>query len=270
MADPRMKEINPDTPPLDDAARAEIAALAARQNRAQGVLMKLIGAIGSQMENGLRVIPGPIRTRIDDIARAALLQSYHLAAQSRSQGALNRALRSDRAHQLAATMSGALGGAGGLATAAAEIPIATTMIFRAVQSVAETYGEDPNSDETRIEVLRVFGTGAPGEDDDELDTAFLGARLSLTGPAIHAMIGKIAPRFATVLSQKLATQAVPLLGAAAGAGTNYAFLRYYTEIAHVHFGLRALARTYGEDTITDAFHAAAQIGTPPPVNRAAS
>jgi hypothetical protein len=43
------------------------------------------------------------------------------------------------------------------------------------------------------------------------------------------------------------------LGAAAGAGTNYTFVSYYTDIAHVHFGLRKLARTYGADQVADAF-----------------
>jgi uncharacterized protein (DUF697 family) len=44
-----------------------------------------------------------------------------------------------------------------------------------------------------------------------------------------------------VLGQKLAAQTVPVLGAAAGAATNYAYTRYYQDMAHVHFGLRRLA-----------------------------
>jgi hypothetical protein len=44
-----------------------------------------------------------------------------------------------------------------------------------------------------------------------------------------------------VLGQKLAAQTVPVLGAVAGAATNYAYTSYYQEMAHVHFGLRKLA-----------------------------
>ena len=44
-----------------------------------------------------------------------------------------------------------------------------------------------------------------------------------------------------VLSQKLAAQTVPVLGAVAGAATNYAYTSYYRDMAHVHFGLRRLA-----------------------------
>ena len=48
---------------------------------------------------------------------------------------------------------------------------------------------------------------------------------------------------------------LPLIGAVAGAGTNLAFTRYYTDMAHVHFGLRAAARTHGEDAVLGHFHA---------------
>ena len=71
---------------------------------------------------------------------------------------------------------------------------------------------------------------------------------------MNGLISRVAPRFATVLSQKLASQAVPILGAAAGAGTNYAFIDYYVAMAHVHFGLRKLARDHGDAAVTDYFH----------------
>lgn len=76
------------------------------------------------------------------------------------------------------------------------------------------------------------------------------------------MISKVAPKFAAVLTQKLASQAVPILGAAAGAGTNLAFVNYYTEVAHVHFGLRQLAREYDPDQVIEAFHAETANGQP--------
>ena len=101
--------------------------------------------------------------------------------------------------------------------------------------------------------MQVFGKGGPGDDDDGVDTTFIGARIGLSGAAVNTLIGKVAPQFAAVLGQKLAAQTVPVLGAAAGAGTNYTFVTYYTEIAHVHFGLRKLARTYGADQVADAF-----------------
>jgi hypothetical protein len=259
-----MKLANPDYPLTDDA-RTAIADLAARQRRANGLLMKAINFVGGHVEDTLKLLPKGARTQIDTAARNALQSSYDVAAKSRT-GRIGRAIQSDRMHKILSTLSGALGGLGGLPTALAELPVATTMIFRAVQGVAAQYGEDPTSPETRLQCLAVFGAGGQGPEDDGVDTAFFGARLGLTGASLNALIGKVAPRFATVLSQKLATQAVPVLGAAAGAGTNYAFTDYYVEMAHVHFGLRKLARIHGDELVSEAFMAA-NVARRMPVNQ---
>jgi hypothetical protein len=256
MDDPTitMKEINPAKPPkpLDAAARAEIARLADKQRRANGVLMSAINYVGGQVEDTLKLLPTQTRGQIDQLARAALRQSFEVAHLSRKGAGRN--LGSDRMHKILGTVSGAIGGLGGLPTALAELPVATTVIFRAVHHVAASYGEDPDAEETRVACLAVFGAGGPGTGDDGVDTAFIGARLGLSGAAVNGLISRVAPRFAAVLSQKLASQAVPILGAAAGAGTNYAFVDYYVAMAHVHFGLRKLARIHGQDAVTDHFH----------------
>lgn len=252
-----MKVVNPDVvpTPLTDAAKEDIAALALRQHKANGLLMKAVTYVGGQVEDTMRLLPKSARAQLDEAARRALVQSYDAAAKTRD-GVVGRAVQSDRMHKVMASLSGALGGAGGLPTAIAEIPVATTMIFRAVQSVAAEYGEDPTTVETRVQCLAVFGSGGPGKEDDGIDTSFFGARLGITGAAVNGLISRVAPRFATILSQKLASQAVPILGAAAGAGTNYAFMQYYVEMAHVHFGLRKLARVHGEEAVAAAFHVA--------------
>ncbi len=251
-----MKEVNPaaSPTPLDDAAKTQIAQLAHRQRAANGVLMKAINFVGGQVEDTLRVLPVVARKEIDAAARKALRHSFDVAATSRN--GVGRRVGSDRAHKIMGTVSGAIGGIGGLPTAIAEIPVATTLIFRAVHHVAIENGEVEGADETRAQCLAVFGAGGPDAEDDGVDTAFIGARLGLTGAAVNGLISKVAPRFATILSQKLASQAVPILGAAAGAGTNYAFVDYYVEMAHVHFGLRRLARTYDPDAVSDYFHIA--------------
>ncbi|NDV00369.1 EcsC family protein [Pseudoroseicyclus tamaricis] len=244
---PTMRTVNPDIP-LDDAGREEIAELARRQLAAGGILIRAVNLVGGQVEDGLKLLPKSGRAAIENAARIGLERAYHLARRARG------APKGDALHRAIGTASGALGGFGGLGTALAEVPVATTIIFRAVQGVAEEYGEDPDSEEVRLECLRVFGAGGPGAETQGIDTAFLGARMTLTGPALHKMIARVAPKFATVLTQKLATQAVPILGAFAGAGTNYAFVGYYTEMAHVHFGLRRLIRTYNEEQVLEHFH----------------
>ena len=248
--DDELRVVNP-TDPLDDQGRAEIQLLAARQRRANGVLMKAINFVGSQVEDGLKSMPAPVRTRFEAAAKKALGYSFHAAKATHGKAPLT-----DKGHTAVAAIAGAVGGVGGLPTALAELPITTTIIFRAVLSVAESYGEDPDAEDTRVECLRVFGAGGPGGEDDGIDTALIGARLGLSGAGINGLIARISPRFAAVMSQKLAGQAVPIIGAAAGAGTNYAFVRYYVEMAHVHFGLRQLCRIYDETQVVEEFHKA--------------
>lgn len=259
-----MIELNPDNPPapLTDEARDRIVALALRQRNAAGLLMKGILFVGGQVEDGMKLLPKPVRAQVESAARTALEHSYALAARSRTPNRFT-ARMGDRAHKALAALSGALGGLGGLPTALAELPVATTVIFRAVQTVAAEHGEDPLSEDTRLECLRVFGSGGPTEADEGIDASFLGARLSLSGAAVQKLIARVAPHFAAVMSQKLASQTVPILGAAAGAGTNYAFMAYYVEMAHVHFGLRALTRTHGDDAVLDLFHQVAAEGRLP-------
>jgi hypothetical protein len=139
------------------------------------------------------------------------------------------------------TSMGAVGGMGGLPTALAELPITVTVLVRAIQDVAVEQGFDPADPAVRFESVQVFGAAGPLERDDGANLGFLGSRMTVTGPALNALIARVAPRLAAVLGQKLAAQTVPILGAAAGAATNYAYTSYYQEIAHVHFGLRKLA-----------------------------
>ena len=55
------------------------------------------------------------------------------------------------------------------------------------------------------------------------------------------MVAKLAAKLAAKLVAKLAAQMVPVIGATTGALTNYAYMNYYREMAHVHFGLRRLS-----------------------------
>ncbi len=223
------------------STETEIAALARRHKRAGGVGLQLLNVLGSQAENLLERLPDRVKDRLEAATERALETAMRAAASSRSvvpdqQGWLNTALT---------TAMGAAGGAGGLPTAMAELPVTTTVLLRAIQGIAAEYGFDPADPEIAKECLAVFGSAGPLEADDGADMAFLSARVTLTGATVHGVIARVAPRLATVLGQKLAAQTIPILGAAAGAATNYAYTSYYQEMAHVHFGLKRLAEQSG-------------------------
>ena len=123
----------------------------------------------------------------------------------------------------------------------AELPVTTTLFLRAIQGAAKEQGFDPDADSVTFDCVRVLSVAGPLSFDDGADLGFYSLRMALNGGTIQGLISRVAPRLAQVLGQKLAAQTVPVLGAVAGATTNYVYAGYYQDIAHVHFGLRRLA-----------------------------
>jgi hypothetical protein len=126
-----------------------------------------------------------------------------------------------------------------------ELPVTVTILQRAILEIADEHGLDTDSDEIRAEALRIFATGGPLEEDDSTDTALLATRIAISGGTLQGLITKFAPQIASRVLAKAGAQAVPVLGAAAGASINYIFARYYQELARVQFGLLRLANETG-------------------------
>lgn len=224
-----------DPTPID--LEAEMDALARRYRAAGGVGIQVLNMIGGRAEGLLDRLPKPVRDNLDGATEEALRLAMRAAQSSRGvvgdqPGWLNIALT---------TAMGAAGGFGGLPSAMAELPVTTAVLLRAIQGAAAEHGFDPGAENVQFDCIRVLASAGPLEDDDGSDLAFIGTRLTLTGATLNGLIARVAPRLATVLGQKLATQTVPVLGAVAGAATNYAYTSYYQEMAHVHFRLRRLA-----------------------------
>lgn len=229
----------------------EVAALAARWKRANGPVIALLNRFGGTVEGQLSVIPAAVRDRIEAVTAQALEAAYGLARQGgRLPGTGGRGTLA------AALATGAAGGAGGIATSVAELPFTVTVLLHAIRREAEKAGFDPDDPWIKAEALRTFGSGSPAAADDGIDTTFLSARMTLTGPALQKLIATVAPRLAAALGQKLAAQAVPVLGAVSGAALNAAFLRYYREAAAVRFALLRLAERHGAGPVAEAFAAA--------------
>ncbi|WP_128253618.1 EcsC family protein [Falsirhodobacter deserti] len=239
--------------PLSAETEAEIAALVRRAERAGGPLMKVISIAGHRAEGLMEKIPSPVRVRIEEATAFALRRCYTVASAARA----SRLPDTGRyGHSVAAVISGGAGGFGGIASSVVELPATISIFFSAIQKVAASHGFDPNEESVRLECLRVFGSGTPFEEDDGVNTAFLASRIALSGAGVQGLIASVAPRLAAVLSQKLAAQTVPLLGAATGAAVNLAFVTYYQELAHVRFGLLKLAKEHSETGVMQSFRAA--------------
>lgn len=221
--------------PVD--AEAELDRLAARYVAAGGPGLRLLTALGTSAEGLLDRLPPPLRGGLEAATERALGLSMRAAQGSR------RAVPDQAAwvNTAVTTAMGAAGGFAGLPGALVELPATTTVLLRAIQGAAARRGFDPAAENVQFDCIRVFAAAGPLSADDGTDLSFLSLRLTVTGATVQRLIASVTPRLAAVLGQKLAAQAVPVLGAVAGAGTNYVYTRYYQQMADVHFGLRRLA-----------------------------
>ncbi|MBK0328558.1 EcsC family protein [Rhodobacteraceae bacterium F11138] len=221
--------------PVD--VQAELDRLARHYRAAGGAGVQLLTMLGGRAEGLIDRLPRSVRSGLTGATEQALTVAMRAANGSRAavpdqKGWVNTAVT---------TAMGAAGGFGGAPTALIELPLTTAMLLRSIQGVAIEHGFDPAARSVQFDCVRVFASAGPLEQDDGADLGFVSLRLTLTGGAMHKLIAAVAPRLATALGQKLAAQTVPVLGAVAGATSNFVYTGYYQQIAHVHFGLRRLA-----------------------------
>ena len=175
-------------------------------------------------------------------------------------------------HKALAATSGAVGGSFGVAALPVELPISTIIMLRSIGDVARSEGENLTDPETALNCLQVFALGGLKGGADAANSGYFAVRgvlaksvaeaaryvvdrgvLAEGAPVLVRLIAQIAPRFGVVVTQKLAAQAVPLVGALGGAAVNYAFIDHFQEVARAHFVVRRLERRYGKDAVRAAY-----------------
>ena len=241
---------------LRQAARAlERLSLAARLTNMIGNPIELIGS----------VLPPRASQIISRATTAALQGALSLALLTMREGPQKA---SNRMHILLATASGAAGGAFGLAALPLELPVSTAIMLRSVADIARSEGEDLSSPETVLSCLQVFALGARPETDGAFRSGYFTIRSifanSLTeaasfiaersiagegAPVLVRLLSQIGSRFGIVVSEKVAAQAIPVVGALGGAAINYAFIGHFQDVARGHFTVRRLERIYGKEMI---------------------
>ena len=187
--------ILPPTVPADPPLGVQIKELATRYRNARGVGLKVLGALGAQADGLLDRLPPAARDGLDSATIKALEFSFDAAAKTRA-----NVPDSGQWMTRALTMgTGAAGGFGGLPTALAELPVTTTVILRAIQTIADEHGFDASHPDTRADCLQVFASAGPLAEDDSTDLSFLTLRVSVTGATLHSLIKQVAPRLALSL-----------------------------------------------------------------------
>ncbi len=257
-------------------SREELADLAeaVRLLENESLASRLTGLLGRQVEAIGRALPSPARKAVALATESALKTALWVAlrsfgSKSSSSSSSANAKASNRWHKAAAAASGALGGAFGLGALAVELPVSTTILLRSVADIARGQGEDLASPEAALACIEVFALGgrsAPGE--AALEGGYFAVRAALaqsvsesarfilrqglageTAPVLVRLISQIAARFGVAVSEKIAAQAVPIVGAVGGAAVNAAFAEHFQTMARGHFIVRRLERRHGQDVV---------------------
>lgn len=242
-----------------------------------GLAAQLANVVGAPMEYVMaKRLPPRVTKLIDTSTRKALEQSLRVATSTlRREGA--RPAARTRTHTVAAAAAGAAGGAFGFAGLAVELPITTTMILRSIADVGRSHGEDLDDPAATLACFEVLTMGGRSASDDGAESGYFAARAVLAhqvatateyiavhgvvangGPAIVQLLASVASRFSVKMSQKVAAQAVPVVGAVSGATLNTLFMRHFQRMAEGHFTVRELERSHGAIAVRKAYDALAR------------
>ena len=226
----------------------EVAGLAHAFGRANGPFLRLVNRLGGGIEAQMARLPVGLRAEIERVVTAALMRAHDVAGVGRYAPDLG-----PRGATWAAMATGAAGGAAGLAGSLLELPVTITVMLHAIRAEAQAAGFDPSDPAVRLTCLEVFSAGSPLRGDDGVNTAFLSARMTVAGGGFQRVLAVVVPRLTLVFGEKLALQAVPLVGAVTGAALNAVFLNYYREVARIRFRLTRLAQVHGAEAVAAGF-----------------
>ncbi len=231
-----------------------------------GLAARVSSLVGTPVELVLKKLPPSLHGAVHSATRTAIEKALDVAVltMSRSQ----QEPSSNLWHKLAAGASGAAGGLFGLPALALELPFSTTIMLRSIADIARSEGEDLRLPEVRLQCLHVLALGGTSPSDDVAEAGYFAARAALAravseaaehlakkgltqqgAPAIVRLITQIAARFSIVVSEKVAAQAIPVVGALGGAAINTLFMKHYQDMGRGHFIVRRLERLHGQEEV---------------------
>jgi hypothetical protein len=253
----------------------------------QGLAERLTELIGAPITASLRLLPEAAEKLIYGAVEKSLEKALELAVTSLGshdnisrQGISKARLMS---HKVLAGLSGAAGGALGGLSVAAELPLSTMLILRSVADIARSQGEDLTQIESRLACLEVLaldpGIRAKGKDaakkakeTDDTELGYFAVRIAMgkqigdaakyvaqygladkAAPPLVQLLAMVGKRFGVIVSEKLAAQAIPVIGAVGGALINTYFIGHFQDIARAHFTIRRLEREHGAAAVREAY-----------------
>lgn len=230
---------------------------------------RITSLLGTPIEKSLAMLPQGASEAIAAATRKALKTALEISIatlEDKPQQATNWL------HKTYVGLSGAAGGAFGLAALAIELPISTTLILRSIADIARSEGEAIKTPQAKLACLEVFALGGRSSSDDATESGYFVVRATLaktmseaaqymavrgvveeTAPPVVRFITQVAARFGIPVTEKAMAQALPVVGAAGGALINTLFIDHFQAISRGHFIVRRLERTYGEQVVKNAY-----------------
>jgi hypothetical protein len=243
----------------------EALAVAVRRLESPSLAGRLAALAGKPVGFVQRALPAAASTAVAKVTKHALERAFHVALYSLRS---HRFTGGRKLHSGLACTSGAIGGAFGLAALTVELPVSTTIMLRAIAAIAQEEGENLTDPRTGLACLEVFALGGRPSDETGVEADYFAVRAILArglvevadfaldkrairegAPFLVRFLTQIASRFGVVVSQKIAAQAVAVVGAVGGAAVNLAFIEHFQEVARGHFTVRRLERVYGTEIV---------------------
>jgi hypothetical protein len=230
-----------------------------------GLAARLTNLVGKPIELMTRALPEAAAQAIASATSKGLQAALHVALQTMTD---SRRASPPLLHKALAAASGAAGGAFGLAALPLELPVSTIIMLRSIGAIAQAEGEDLKDPEAALSCIQVFALGGRAGSAEAAESGYFAVRGVLAksvteaarfiaerglveegAPVLVRFMAQVSSRFGLVVSQKVAAQALPVIGAVGGAVVNYAFIAHFEDTARGHFTVRRLERAYGKDPV---------------------
>ena len=241
-------------------------------------MMRAFNTIGTPIDTGMMMLPEKFKDKIHGTIQKALQLAVKANLKTLKADTPYKS-SSNLTYKVVTGLSGAAGGFFGAAGFTADLLVSTKFMMRSIMDIARSQGENVHEIEAQLACLQVFAMGGSSDKDDDVDTSYYATRAALqtainqssvyvtengtkriiealasqTAAPLAKLINQVAARYSLQISEKFAAQAIPVLGAAAGASINVLFINHFQKMATAHFTLRRLERKYGKQLIQNNY-----------------
>lgn len=235
-----------------------------------GLAAKITSALGAPIEKGFDLLPKGWHELVEKSTNKALEVAVHSAILTLN--TRQKQESANRFHKMMVAGIGAAGGFWGLPALTIELPLSTTVMLRSIADIARSEGHNLEDPQVKIGCLEVFAFGGPDKADDGVETGYFAVRTALakavndaakyvatkglaegSAPALVRFITKVASRFGVQVTEKIAAQSIPLVGAAGGAVINTLFIDHFQAMARGHFIVLRLEAKYGQGPVRELY-----------------